>query len=221
MSETILIHACPEREWYVNDYLVPVIKEQVQKCHTTVDLRVYVDNNRLGNQRAFLDSAGCLDRKTHPANTWHLQDDVWPSDDFMNTIELYSDVQGIICGFGTRAACRGKVPGWTTASGMYTSFQCIRIPDQMLYDFCTYVIRRYSSQVRSDKWDDALFSEYLLRKAPFYPVLNLAPSIVEHVDYLIGGSVINQQRKYRPTAIEFDGAATELLISRLQKGKRV
>lgn len=212
----ILIHACPEREWYVNDYLVPRIRELERE--KPVNLDVYVDEARLGNQRAFLYSVEkyC----TADVSTWHLQDDVWPSDDFIDTMELYENVQGIICGFGTRTACRGKIPGWTTADGMYTSFQCIRIPGNLIFDFRDYVVRRYTANINTDKWDDALFREYLLRKAPFYPVLNLAPSIVEHVDYIIGGSIINKQRKYRPTAIEFDEAATALLVERLKRDNK-
>lgn len=212
----ILIHACPEREWYVNDYLVPRIEELAHGRPVTITLNM--DKAKLGNQRAFLISAESY--CAAGMATWHLQDDVWPSNDFYDTIALYEPVEGIICGFGTRTACRGKVPGWTTAAGMYTSFQCIRIPGHLIRDFCDYVIRRYSIDVKTDKWDDALFAEYLLRKAPFYPVLNLAPSIVEHVDYIIGGSIINKQRKYRPTAIEFDEAATALLVERLKKDNK-
>lgn len=208
----IMIHVCKEREWFVGGHLIPAIKEQASG--KGINVRCYVDSERMGNQKAFLHSAKLI--AGEEGDTWHLQDDVWPSGDFFETISAYKDIPGIICGFGTRTACRGKSPGWTTACGMYTSFQCIRIPNRMLTGLRQYVFTRYGKEVATDKWDDALFAEYLLRKAPYYPVLNLAPSIVEHVDYIIGGSVINKQRKYRPTAIEFDQTATEQLIERLR-----
>ena len=220
MTDKILIHACPKREQYVKKTLMPEITRQIREVNADIGLFLYIDKDGIGNQKAFLDSVRILDQRQESFydNTWHLQDDVWPSADFIQTIITYSLVTGIICGFGTRAACRGKSPGWTTACGMYTSFQCIRIPDMMIHGMRDYVFRRYTSEINTNKWDDALFSEYLEKYAPYYPVLNLAPSIVEHVDYIIGGSVLNSWRKYRPTAIEFDQSAVEDLKKRLKEG---
>ena len=210
----ILIHSCIDREWYVEEYLIPRIKE-LDKGNR-VEIVNYVDRDKLGNQRAFIDSI-----EKNPDALWHLQDDVWVSNDFIRTLITYEDIPGVICGFGTRAACRGMVPGWTDVNGMYTSFQCIRIPKVILERFHDYVINRYTHEIITDKWDDALFREFMLRSVPFYPVLNLSPSIVEHIDYLIGGSVINQNRKYLPKAIEFDEKSLNLLIERLEKGERI
>ena len=207
----VLIHACPDRMWYVNNHLIPRLNELSLEL---LSIKVYCDYEHHGNQKAFLESLNMLPTN---GNTWHMQDDVWPSDDLFKQMTILNSVNGIICGFGTRPSCRGKSPGWTTPAGMYYSFQCIRIPNEMMTLFKDYVIRKYTHDpsLKTDKWDDALFNEFLLRKAPYYPVLNLAPSIVEHIDYLIGGSVINKDRKYRPCAIEFDEKSIKRLYERL------
>jgi hypothetical protein len=52
----------------------------------------------------------------------------------------------------------------------------------------------YQEAVTSNKMDDTLFHDFVTNNRTGDMVLNLKPNIVDHVDYLIGGSVINQSR---------------------------
>lgn len=57
----------------------------------------------------------------------------------------------------------------------------------------------FPEYVESGKCDDSLFREYTMKYHPNLPAMNIFPNIVDHIDYLIGGTTINQQRvgKYR------------------------
>ena len=217
MGPMIIIHSCKEREWYVNKFLIPKLTSLGIPGSM---ISSYVDEKGEGNQKSFIKSIGMVidnymeDVDSH---TWHLQDDVWPANNFARVLLTYENIPGIICGFGTRPSSRGKVPGWTTVAGMYTSFQCIRIPNRLLLYFRDYLIKREMKGDLLDKWDDAHFEAFMKREAPFFPVLNLSPSIVEHVDYLIGGSIVNKDRSYIPSAIEFgDEKSMNELINKLK-----
>ena len=54
------------------------------------------------------------------------------------------------------------------------------------------------------KNDDALFKRFILDKYPSVHCLNFIPNIVDHVDYLLGGSVINKQREGTRRAYWFE-----------------
>jgi len=49
--------------------------------------------------------------------------------------------------------------------------------------------------VSTGKRDDSIFREYIVTHEPQIPALNLYPNIVDHIDYLLGGSVINAQER--------------------------
>ena len=66
-----LIHACPRRMWYVEEYLIPsMLKQGIAKG----DIRVYNDKEGEGNLRACMKAFALCEGI--PGGTWHLQDDV-------------------------------------------------------------------------------------------------------------------------------------------------
>ena len=63
----IMIHTCPERLWYVEEFLVPSLIAQ-----GIDDIKVWNDERRVGNLASCLASfASCSG-----GETWHMQDDV-------------------------------------------------------------------------------------------------------------------------------------------------
>ena len=82
---------------------------------------------------------------------------------------------------------------------MWYSFPCIRIPDetarmsaQWFYNEARYD-GRYDPWAHGKKDDDVMFRWFLKQHEPVL-ALNLYPNIVNHIDYLLGGSVINSAR---------------------------
>lgn len=130
---------------------------------------------------------------------WHMQDDVVISRDFREKTEQYND--GIVSGFFREewqplTPLSGRVP----AVFMWNSFQCIRLPDEIIRGcaewFFTEAVHddRYKEYIDMRKCDDTMFYIYMAEHQGDQYCYNLEPSIVDHVDYLIGGSVINRWR---------------------------
>ena len=189
-----MIHACTNRMHYVEFYLIPSMIEQgIDKS----DIILYADSGD-----------GCLQshvksfmQASHlPYNgIWHLQDDVVICKDFkIRTEKLSSDYP--ICGFASEY---DKRKGWKegNANGltMWYSFPCIYLPTRIVQKyvewFNNYVWRdhQYDKWVKENKYDDTIFRIYMENYYPNEYVLNLAPNLVDHIDYLIGGTVVNKQ----------------------------
>ena len=91
--------------------------------------------------------------------------------------------------------------GRVKAEKMWYSMPCIRIPNDIMAEFIVWI---WSDETRekyrycfiSKKHSDVLFLEFLKEKHPDIIVLNLAPNLVNHVDHLIGGSIINIGRAH-------------------------
>ena len=193
----IMIHACPDREWYVNDYLVPSIIEQGIPPD---DVAVWMDRNQSGNLASWVES--CRSLKGIPGGTWHLQDDVLICHDFEERTRQNDG--GVVCAF-----CHDLyephqlfILGETLPVNMWRScFPCIRIPNKIATDFAEWfdsVENREDLQyyIRQGKCDDVIFHTYMEEEQGYCKVTNLAPHLVEHVDWLIGGSSINSWRCY-------------------------
>ena len=56
------------------------------------------------------------------------------------------------------------------------------------------VRKKYRAYFDENKHDDVFLEMYLTQNFPTLRVWNLAPNIVNHIDHLIGGSLINQGR---------------------------
>ena len=187
-----MIHACPKRMWYVDEYLIP---SMLQQGIAKVDIIVYNDSERLGNLRA------CMEAFSKVADdddgTWHLQDDVCICSDFKERTESYNS--GIVCGFSTARYNGQKPTGEVSLENMWYSFPCIRIPNKTALQCSDWVLQYimgnpcYKAYWSGGYNDDWCFRAYLKTCEPNIPVTNLAPNLVEHVDYLIGGGTIKKR----------------------------
>lgn len=186
-----LIHCCPKRKWYVDEYLVPSMLEQ---GISEDDILIYNDEKKLGNLRAFVDSANLV-IGTEGA-TWHLQDDVIISKSFKKLTEKYQN--SVVCGFCNQYSTSPS--GYRTVNMMWYSFPCIRISNKLLEEFIEWlsssdIQNRYRFYIEKNKFDDSLFREFMIQCKPKNLVLNLLPNIVDNIDFLIGGSLINYLRE--------------------------
>ena len=200
----ILIHACPQRMWYVRDFLIPMLQEQGAE-----HIEVWNDIHGKGNLRSCMDSFAA---RKGDGGTWHIQDDVLPSRDFVQKCREYDD--GVVYGF----CCEQFLDRLDAAGEVYVcdswhSFQCVRIPDEYARDCARWF---YSSEWTENcipelpilnamgKGDDTFFREYLQIKHGYETALNLKPNIVDHVDWIIGGSAIHKFRDYIADAAFFE-----------------
>lgn len=195
----LMIHACPQRMWYVTGYLVPSLIAQGLKRS---DITVWNDGKRVGCLQACLDSfASC----NGDGSTWHLQDDVLICHDFVEQITEMEDYDyDVICGFchtlfePFNRPMVGDVPSLF----MFNSFPCIRITNSYAREFVRWFYDdarhrpEYQNWVQSGKHDDSLWHDFVTECHPHDRVYNVAPALVEHVDWLIGGSSVNEWRGY-------------------------
>lgn len=185
-----LIHSCDSRLHYVEDMLIPSMIEQgIDRS----DISVYNDSEHRGNLEAFIHSLTTLDDSD---GTWHLQDDIVVSKQFKRWTEEYD--KGIVCGFCNVYSERYSL-GVVKPKDMWYSFQCMRIPNDLAKEYSTWFYRYQKENKEFAEWvklklDDYVFHRYMEQHHPNVDVLNLAPNIVDHIDYLLGGSVINAHR---------------------------
>ena len=198
----IMIHACPQRMWYVSEFLVPQLRDQGA---AEDEITVWNDTEGWGNLESFVRSCEYLrsmwGRKASP-HTWHIQDDVILAHDFVaraRTLERETD--GIVCGFcclnwGPKPIKEGIVP----IRFMWNGFQCLRIPDRIAAEFAVWFrgsgCRKPELQrwVGKNKGDDSIFRAFCLERHGNDTVRNINPNLADHVDFLIGGTVLNPAR---------------------------
>ena len=186
--EQIIIHGSPKREWYINEFLVPSLYQQGFKQE---QINIYMDTNHLGNLHATLD---CF--QNTPTTAWHLQDDVLIGSNFAERIQTFKEE--IVCGFASHFD--REPPGLVTPDKMWFSFPCIKIPNKIAHEFVewcnpeTVTNSRYRNYMRQNKFDDTLFKSYVIEHYPEMEILNLDPNLVNHVDWLLGGSTCNPKR---------------------------
>lgn len=212
-----MIHACPNREWYVNDYLVPsMIRQGIKKN----SIKIWVDRDGKGNLFSTMDSfAEC---GKHKGSTWHLQDDAIISKDFFERTKNANE-NHIICGFcgkdlGPDSSKIGKVENYE----MWWSFLCIHIPNKFAGEcakwFYEDAINRdrngIQERVLGRKSDDWFWKKFIRECHPYTDIYNLKPNLVDHIDYLLGGSVINPKRTRDTRAVYFEDKD---LINELEK----
>ena len=197
--ERFMIHAVPERMWYIDGYLIPSMEEQGIRKE---DIVVWCDNDHIGNLKSWLASCRqCAQDADTVYAYWHMQDDVVISRSFAEKIRSLHDLPGVVCGFGS-CYDRKNSDGLICPAAMWFSFQCIRIPNEFMPQFLRWFDRHkvwYDKHVRANKYDDMFFMKYMQDMKKQEYVLNLAPNIVDHVDFLLGGTTINHERKYKTT----------------------
>ena len=206
----ILIHACQKRMWYVTGFLIPQLKAQGAE-----DVAVWNDIEKLGNLEACMKS---FESMQGDGGTWHIQDDVLPCRDFVKRCRELD--QGVVYGF----TCDDiEKTGLVYAPDVWHSFQCVRIPDEYARECAEWF---YSGGWREStmpelqiligmkKGDDTFFREFLQichGREQFY---NAKPNLVEHVDWIIGGSILSPYRDFYARAYYWDD---EDLVEELKK----
>ena len=191
-----MIHACPPRMWYVNEFLVPSMLEQGIPRE---DITVFNDTEGLGNLTACLTAFASLPKK---GGTWHLQDDVVISADFAERTKKYD--KGVVFGFCNRWFKDDiDITGEVYAEDMWHSFQCVRIPNNYAHELVEWIksgaLKKYAEAYvlyELNKGDDTIFREFFLEQHGTETAVNLKPNIVNHIDYMIGGPVTNQWRGF-------------------------
>ena len=195
------IHACPKRMWYVEEYLLPSMYEQgIQK----ENILIWNDVNKRGNMWSFVDSM-----RWARHDSWHLQDDIIIARNFKEQTEKYDSgvVAGFVTTFDTTAwnmkpeeLPTGEVP----IKKVWWSFQCIRIPLEYAKEFADWWYKIavndgtiISKCINKNKNDDWAFYKWIKAYHPDITAYNLKPNIVDHIDCLLGGSVINSARGNR------------------------
>ena len=161
----IMIHACPSRMWYVNDYMIPSLIEQGIPRKEIV---VWNDADGMGNLKScMLSFAECA---KYEGDTWHLQDDVLICRDFTERIDIEEDV--VVCGFCHTLfePFNRPMPGYAPAVFMYNSFPCIRIPNRIAGEFVEWLENdapsrpEYREWLNSQKHDDTLWHYFFEEK---------------------------------------------------------
>lgn len=214
-----LIHAVPQRLWYVKDYLIPsMISQGIQET----DISIYCDEEHEGNLRACMKAfASC----EGDGGTWHLQDDVIICKDFKERTEWYDN--GLVCGFSSfyDGDWQDK-KGAVKRDKMWFSFPCIRIPNQWARECSDWVLNYIiGNPVYYDFWkngvnDDWAFRKWLENFQPDCVALNIMPNLVDHIDYLLGGGTGKKKRNRQCRAqywVDFD--LVEQLEGSLNGGK--
>ena len=121
-----MIHACPEREWYVKEFLIPSMIEQ---GINEDDIVIWNSDGR-NNIDSFMECAKYVGESfSYIGGIWHMQDDVVISKTFRERTEKFNN--GIVCGFCAAEFEGGNVNliGVQPVAFMWFSFQCIRIPN--------------------------------------------------------------------------------------------
>ena len=210
-----LIHACKVRLWYVNEYLIPsMIKQGINKA----DIDIYLDENEEGC--LFSCMKAFYQVPNNDEGIWHLQDDIVIASNFKEKTEKYSQ-DYIVCGYCYSLDGGKDFVGEVKPKNMWYSFPCIYIPNKVAKRCASWFFNKamydngYGVLIRTNKHDDTLFHVFVEDYYSEMKVLNLVPNIVDHVDYLIGGSIINRIRPEKEThAAYFE---EEILVKNLEK----
>lgn len=191
-----VIHTCKQREWYVKDYLVPSMMRQGIDATA---ITIYLDQEQKGNLTACMQCFNSM--PDDDQGTWHLQDDVLIASDFKQKTEELENKAPIVCGFCFNTPVLIPPQGMQFASQMWYSFQCIKIDNKIARECAEWFFKqktngsRYDQYIRANKYDDTLFQTFIKERFPTEKIaFNCKPTLVEHIDDLIGGSIINQDR---------------------------
>ena len=189
--DNVIIHACPQRMEYVNKYLVPSLENQgIDK------ISIRCDEYKLGNLAMCMSIFSSMNGE---GGAWHIQDDVVICRDFKQRAEEFTS--GIVCGFAWSNDENIQHVGYVEPKNMWWSFPCIRIPNEIARDCADWFNRvaknepKYLTWSAGKKYDDYFFKEYLKQFHYDEKVLNLTPNLVDHIDYLIGGTTVSRVQR--------------------------
>lgn len=215
----IMIHAYPKRMWYVTDFLVPMLKEQGAE-----DISVWNDTEKWGCLESCMKSFASMEGD---GGTWHIQDDVLPCRDFVKRCRELDD--GVVYGFCNEDFTDDPTQtGIVYAPDVWHSFQCVRIPDQYAREcadwFYSYGWRNSPMPelqilVGRKSGDDTFFREFLQMCHGTERFRNVKPNLVEHVDWIIGGSILSPYREFSARAYYWDDEELVEELKKAVKGK--
>lgn len=215
-----LIHTCKEREWYVDNFLIPsMVKQGIDNNN----IYKYIDNNKEGNLLACMDAFEMVSVfGDFEEITWHLQDDIAISKEFKQYTECEYD-SDIICAFCTREQITRPI-GQVDSVDMWYSFQCVGIKNEIASAcgnwFYTNGIfdKNIIPYFEKSLGDDEVFKYYCTEVCSGLKVLNLIPNLVEHIDFLIGGSTAAKGMPQRRAMYLKDG--TEIVQKLMEELKQ-
>ncbi len=192
---TYMIHACNNRKWYVEQYLIPsLLLQGIDLDH----IILWLDKDKQGCLYSCMNAFKSLEDKE--GCTWHLQDDIIICSNFKQKTEEYQDAAAVVCGYCYNRL-KGQPEGSVQPADMWYSFPCIKIDNELAAAAANWFFKtgryepKYTKFVSTGKYDDTMFKVYLEEfYKDDYIVYNLKPNIVDHVDYLIGGSIANKYR---------------------------
>ena len=192
-----MIHTTKERLWYVDYIQLSMIEQGI----SLDDIAVYIDSGD-GCLKSYLQSFKNIENAWYRYGAiWHLQDDIILSRRFKELTEKYNEpLDSIVCGICPTGIEEGNNNfGHVSVDYMWYSFPCIKIPNYIAIEFVEWceslTDSKHKSWIDKNKYVDSLFRDYILEKQRYTPVINLKPNIVDHVDYLLGGSTINSARR--------------------------
>ena len=225
-----MIHGCPSREWYIWEYLMP---DMTGQGISESEIILWIDTEGWGNLESFVKSMEWVAANEPPEEgIWHIQDDVLVSDHFAERTKAHDS--GVVYGFCNNLFDGEDTnrPGLQKSKYSWHSFQCVRIPNSYAAEFVKWfndsaTQKFHAKTIATGKCDDSLFKEFIHERHFRAMVLNMLPNIVDHIDYLIGGTVINQQREgdqKRPAYYWFEREKTmklaEKIAERQKKGAK-
>ena len=200
----VLIHACPRRMWYVTGFLVPELERQGAD-----EVEIWNDAEGKGNLRATMESFAA---RSGNGGTWHIQDDVLLCRDFVERCRAHDE--GVVYGFCCEQFTDNpRQTGRVSVEDAWHSFQCLRIPDSYARDCAAWLegpgktTAFYHLWMKTGKMDDDVFRTFLINEHGREMVTNLKPNLVEHVDWIIGGSILSPWREFFARAYYWDDEA--------------
>ena len=193
-----MIHLCPKRKWYVDEFLIPKLKERGVKEE---EMLLYLDDKGEGFLKSFIKSmATCADFK-NDTMIIHLQDDVYPRSDFYAKCVGNKDDYDIINGYCNPVSKSKAKSGEVSVKDTWYSFPCIGISSKLSFRFINwwmvygYHDPNYQMFIKEKKFGDAIFKDYIEKNEEGkIKCINLRPAICQNVDSWIGGSTINFMR---------------------------
>lgn len=222
--ERYVIHACKARMWYVDEFIIPsMLKQRIKR----ENILVWCDTD---NKGCLISAIECFEHcGKHEGGCWHIQDDVIIAKDFAKRTKKAKD--NIECGFchslfETNKGRSVDRIGNVEARFMWSSFPCIYIPNRLAGLFADWYYSKasyraeYQYMIFERKGDDAFFRDFINECHSDETVINHVPALVDHVDWLIGGSVTNRWRGTNCRAYWWDDEeAVESLKNTLRKGE--
>lgn len=205
-----LIHTCPKRKWYVDEFLVPsMIAQGIDEN----DIFIFNDDVGYGNLMAMIKSLTYYGQFfDDDEEVWHLQDDVLLSSFFYEKCKKYSGDEVIFGYCGNCEPEKAKYKRPKCKDQMWWSQPCMKLYAWMMSAISDYFYfelpksRKYLLYHHLRKCDDVIVQDWLdlnMKKKGF-DILQVSPSMVEHVDYLIGGSIVNTSRINKAISMDFD-----------------